>query len=412
MNARIISIGDELLFGSIQDSNFAYIASGLARIGVPVSRGQVVGDSIEDIKKALSDASSSDFIIVTGGLGPTEDDRTRQALAGLSGKKLLLDETCLAHIKEIFHLRRREMPESNVRQAMIPEGAEVIPNARGTACGICMKINKGLFFALPGVPAEMKAMLDGWVIPRIKKGLKAVGVLVERRINCFGISESQANEKIKRFFKDGANPKISLTVADGIISVRLIAKAPDVQSAEKIISPVEKELIEDLGECVFGKDEQTLAQVAGRMLIEKNRTLALAESCTGGLLAKMLTDVPGISKVFLQGYITYSNEAKEKLLGVPHDILLSKGAVSAEAARAMAEGARRQAASDLALSITGIAGPSGGSPEKPVGLVYIALVTEKEAGVKECRFRGERSRIRDLSARTALDMLRKYLLSL
>jgi len=410
MHAEVISVGDELLSGAVLESNFQRIAAELLRNGLSVGRHTIVADSTREISASILEASErSDIVIVTGGLGPTVDDRTRQASAEASGKPLMFHPEILERIKWMFERRNQPMPESNRLQAMIPEGAQVIENPIGTAPGFSLRIGKALFFFLPGVPSEMWAMFAGSVLPRLQSELRGAGVIFERRLHTFGMAESRVNELLRDLLEKPA-PRMGLIAKTGVIDIRLTATGDSLEEAKLIVAETEAEVRSRLGEAVFGSDLQTLESVVAEMLMEREIKIAVAESCTGGLLAKRLTDISGISSVFMEGWVTYSNEAKMKRLGVPARLIRQKGSVSAEVAKAMAEGARKRAGTDISLAVTGIAGPTGGTPDKPVGLTYVALASPEGTQVQEFRFPGNRADVRDRTVKAALNMVRLYLL--
>jgi len=410
MHAEVISVGDELLSGAVLESNFQRIAAELLRNGLSVGRHTIVADSTREISASILEASErSDIVIVTGGLGPTVDDRTRQASAEASGKPLMFHPEILERIKWMFERRNQPMPESNRLQAMIPEGAQVIENPIGTAPGFSLRIGKALFFFLPGVPSEMSAMFAGSVLPRLQSELRGAGVIFERRLHTFGMAESRVNELLRDLLEKPA-PRMGLIAKTGVIDIRLTATGDSLEEAKLIVAETEAEVRSRLGEAVFGSDLQTLESVVAEMLMEREIKIAVAESCTGGLLAKRLTDISGISSVFMEGWVTYSNEAKMKRLGVPARLIRQKGSVSAEVAKAMAEGARKRAGTDISLAVTGIAGPTGGTPDKPVGLTYVALASPEGTQVQEFRFPGNRADVRDRTVKAALNMVRLYLL--
>jgi len=409
MNAIILSTGTELTTGQCVDTNSAWLSAALGRFGVRVIRHVTVGDDIQDIRQAMGEAlDSTDLVVATGGLGPTADDLTRDALAEAIEQPLEENAEALGQIRAIFERWQRPWHEANRVQAMIPRGCTVIPNPRGTAPGIWYHTASTDLFVLPGVPAEMRAMFAAAVVPVVEK--RCGGARTERaRLPCFGISEAKLGELIQDLMVRGRNPLVGTTASGGVISVRLVAWGKDEAEAKRLLADDISEVRRRLGSVVFGERDDTLEGVVGQMLLERHLTIATAESCTGGLLAKRLTDVPGSSAYFLRGYVTYANEAKSELLGVPPELIMSKGAVSEEVAAAMATGCRAAAGSDLGVGITGIAGPTGGQPpEKPVGLVYIALADSGGVEVKRILF-GEhlvRSEIRDRACKTALNLIR------
>lgn len=404
--ARILSIGTELTLGQTVDTNGAWLAQRLAECGLRCERHVTVPDEREHILAALAQNSGvCDVLVITGGLGPTDDDLTREALAEAAGDELVLDETSVGEIAAFFAARGREMPERNRVQARRPGSATAIPNACGTAPGIRMTLGETACFALPGVPFEMKAMFEAAVAPAVRI---AGEVLRFRRLHCLGLGESDVGERIRDLMQRGRNPEVGTTAALGIIGVRINAAGASLEEADRLLDATEAEVRSRLGAYVFGRDEETLATAVGVALTGAGATVAIAESCTGGLIAKELTDVPGSSSYVAGGIVAYANAAKERLLGVPAAVLSKHGAVSDAVAGAMAEGVRSRFGVSYGLSVTGVAGPGGGTSEKPVGLVYIGLSDARGTEVRECRF-GDSPRevIRARTAHVALAWLRR-----
>lgn len=405
-NASVISIGNEVLSGRTIDTNAAHIGRELRLVGVPVISSYTVADSLEGIVRALDLAvAEADVVIATGGLGPTDDDLTRQAFGRFLGVELELRDDLLAKIKSLFHGRGMEMPMRNTIQAHIPRGAEVVPNDWGTAPGIVARKDGKLLFALPGVPGEMKPMLETSVLPALRSLAQGQAVATAR-IKCFGAGESAIAEMLGDAMQRDRNPLVNCTAAAGVITLEVVATAQTSSIAEAMAKSEEQSLRRLLGPLVYGVGEQTLAQVVGERLRRLGQTLAVAESCTGGLLAKLITDIPGASAYFVGGWITYSNEGKTRELGVPAALIAQHGAVSEEVATAMAQGARRQAGTDHAIATTGIAGPDGGTEAKPCGLVYIAIDSASGTRTSRHLFFGDRPRVRLRAAQTALNTLR------
>jgi nicotinamide-nucleotide amidase len=404
--ASIVSVGNEILAGQTVDTNAPHISAELLSIGIPVVSSYAVSDEIERIVRGLKLASAdADVVILTGGLGPTEDDLTRQALAKFLNIELQLDEELLENIRQYFAHRNLKMAATNEIQAHLPAGAKALPNNRGTAPGIKAEADGKLFFAMPGVPPEMKQMLAESVLPelRLLAGGQAVAI---RKLRCFGTGESTIAQKLGPIMERGRNPLINSTTHHGVITLHVVATAKDVRSAERMAMEDEELLRQTLGEVIYGTGEQTLAQIVGERLRRLGKSLAVAESCTGGLLAKLITDVPGASEYFSRGWVTYSNDAKISELGVPAEFIERHGAVSEEVAGAMARGARGKAGTDFAVGITGIAGPGGATEQKPAGLVYISVESDRDCDTKRCIFTHERRFVRLRSAQTALNMLR------
>jgi len=414
MNAIIISIGDELILGQTVDSNSAWLSARLARLGISVAEHITVGDDVDAIESHLRRVSQqSDFIIATGGLGPTEDDLTRYAVAKALGVELELDESSLGCIEDFFARRGKVTPQTNRIQAMIPVGCRAIENNIGTAPGISGRIGSALAFFLPGVPAEMKKMFAESIEEQLEEISRERGqneVLICRKIHTFGAGESAIAQIIGDMMVRGANPLLNITASQGIVSFRINARASDQAAGRKLIEPVEKQLRDKLGAIVFGADNDTLASVVGQLLRQQGARLAVAESCTGGLLAKYLTDTSGASDYFTNGWVVYSNQAKCDLLNVDPDIIERHGAVSEEVACQLATNARNLSQSDYALAITGIAGPTGATADKPIGLVYIGLAEAEKVTVERYVFPGSRQMIRQRAAYNALDILRLQLI--
>ena len=404
--ASIVSIGNELLSGQTIDTNAAYISGKLLSINLPVVSSYTIGDDEDAIIRAFSLAcSDADVVIATGGLGPTDDDLTRQAFAKFLGVELQLQEGLLQKIWVFFASRNLQMPDKNSVQAYIPTCAEAIANNLGTAPGIMAEVRGKLLIALPGVPSEMKPMLDESVLPPLQRFAGGQAVIV-RKLKCFGAGESAIAEMLGNMMQRGRNPLINCTVQYGVVTLHIIATATDKDKARQMAENDEKTLRNILRKLVYGTGDQTLAEVVGEKLAQRGKTLAVAESCTGGTLAKLLTDIPGASRYFTYGWVTYNNQAKETELGVPTDLIDKYGAVSEQVAAAMAQGARRKAGTDFAIGITGIAGPAGGSEQKPVGLVYISVDSENGCRTERYIFSHDRSFIRLRTAQTALNMLR------
>jgi nicotinamide-nucleotide amidase len=409
LRAEIITIGSELVRGLIVDTNSAWMSKRLATVGVPVDFHTSVADDPGRMESAIQLAASrSDVVMVAGGLGPTADDLTREIMARAAGKKLVLHQPLLDVIAGMFRRFGRPMTENNRSQAYLPEGAEVIANPNGTAPGFCMAIGRAEFHVFPGVPHELYAMFDAFTFPRLRSMQSAPGVIKMRRLQCFGVGESQVDSQVRHLMAHDRNPNVGLLVHNFVITVEITAHAADSAEADAMIASDETEIRRILGDIVFGVDDDTLASVVARELISRGLTLALAESCTGGLIASLVTDVPGVSQAFLAGVVSYSNESKQKFLGVTAELLARHGAVGDPVARAMAEGVREATGASVAIGVTGIAGPTGGTPDKPVGLVYIALADANATDVRECRFTGNRDRVRMRAAMTALDMLRRW----
>ncbi len=411
-HAYILSIGTELALGQAVDTNSAWIARALAALGIRSLRHETVADELPDIRAALHRAArAAKLVLVTGGLGPTQDDLTRQALADALGVPLEPHAESLAQIRAFFERRKRVMPEVNQVQALCPRGARPLSNPSGTAPGIHAQLEGADCYLLPGVPSEMKTMFQEHVLPELRRQARGA-VLVSRRLQCYGAGESEIGERIADLMQRGRNPEVGTTAELGVIGIRINARASSAEAAEQLLDQQEGILRERLGELVFGSGEETLAAAVGRLLQARGQTLATAESCTGGLLAAQLTDVPGSSAYFRGGLITYSNELKTGLLGVAAAQLAEHGAVSGPVAHDMAVAARLRCGVDYALGLTGIAGPTGGTDEKPIGLVYLALAGPAGVQTRELRLGSDASRysIRMRACGAALNLLRLHLL--
>lgn len=410
--AYLISVGNELLCGRTVDTNAAWLSGRLFEEGVLTVGVQMVPDQIDAIVQAFQTAcQKADIVIATGGLGPTDDDLTREALAAFLNTELLFSPEAAEKIQAYFRQRGLEMPAANRKQACIPKGAELLANQRGTAPGVLYQQKNRLIILLPGVPNEMKAMFDQSALPRLRQ-LPSEHILRSLNIRCFGAGESAIAEKLGNRIERGRNPLVNITVSEGIINLQIVAQAKTAEHAEMMVEAERLTIEQRLEGLVFGYGQDTLQSVVGRLLLERGKRLAVAESCTGGLVCKLITDVPGASHYFQRGWVVYSNSAKIDELGVPALALEQYGSVSEPVAKAMAQGAAERAGCECALGITGIAGPDGGTPQKPVGLVYIAAVVDGQCVARECRFPNVgRESIRMRAAQTALNCLRLALLA-
>jgi len=410
MKACLISVGNELLCGRTVDTNASWLSGQLFAMGITTESIRLVRDEIADIVDALHQAGQkADIVLVTGGLGPTDDDLTRQAMAQYMGSELVFHPELGPQIQSFFTSRGLTMPQRNYIQAYIPGGTEPIVNPCGTAPGVLYE-SETLFVALmPGVPSEMKGMFEETVQHRIC--LRQAGLVVRSaNLRCFGIGESALAEKLGDRMLRGRNPLVNCTVSEGVLTLQIVASGQDAHSAQLVLTREREALKSLLGNLIFGEAEQTLQEVVGQLLSGQNKTLAVAESCTGGLIAKLMTDVSGSSRYFRCGWITYSNQSKIEQLGVSASALEAFGAVSEEVAKAMAQGAACKAGADCAIGITGIAGPEGGTNEKPVGLIYISIYAGGVCRVYRFHFANVgRSSVRLRAAQTALNLLRLQL---
>ena len=410
MNAEIIAVGSELLTPYRLDTNSLVLTAELNQLGIRVMRKTVVGDNRQELREALEHAlSHADVVVCSGGLGPTEDDLTRETVAELLGRKLQRNEEILRGIQERFRKFGRAMPETNVRQAMVPEGADVLENPRGTAPGLWLETNGRYVVLLPGPPNELKAMFGSEVRPRLARHAPKRR-LYTRDLRVTGMSESDADHRVASIYKKYAEAEHTILAGPGEIQIHPRVWSDDPAAAERILDDLVKSFELALGENLFSTSGQTIEEVVADELTQHRATIATAESCTGGLIAARLTNIPGSSTYFLGGVVCYSNDLKTAWTRVPPEIIESKGAVSSEVALALADGIRKSTGAALGLSVTGIAGPGGGAPEKPVGLVHIGLADEKGPKERAFRFPGDRERIRTQATNAALDMVRRYFL--
>jgi nicotinamide-nucleotide amidase len=410
LTAEIIAIGSELLTPDRSDTNSLWLTEKLNGIGIEVKLKTIVGDDDARLEETIKDAlRRSRVVIMTGGLGPTEDDITRKVAARALGRRLKLDEKVLEEISARFLSFGRSMPQINSRQAMVIEGAEVLANPNGTAPGMFIEYDTRSVVLLPGPPREMRPMYETFVQPKL--AAKAGDVRVVRRVlRVAGMGESALDERIAPVYTQYKNPQTTILFNRSEIEIHLTAQAKTEQEAELLLDGLAGQIEERLGHSVFAFRGETMEEVVGLRLAVGGFTLAVAESCTGGLIAERLTEVPGSSVYFMEGVVAYSNEAKTRTLGVDADLISRVGAVSAEVAEAMAEGVRNRADTDFGLSVTGIAGPGGGSEEKPVGLVYIALADDAHTEHRKLMLPGDRHLIRWRASQAALDLLRRRLI--
>jgi nicotinamide-nucleotide amidase len=412
MRAFILSVGDELALGQTVDTNSAWISQQLAAVGCDIVGHQTVGDDQPQIESSIAYwAERCDVLIISGGIGPTEDDLTRQAIAAVMGVELDLNQDWLAHMKQHFASRGRPMPERNNVQALIPRGAQMIWNTAGTAAGVRATVGTCELFSTPGVPREMKTMFTRDVLPWISQR-SGGAVILQRKLNTFGLGESTVGERLGDLMDRKRNPSVGTTVAAGLVSLRINARFPTLDEGRRQLDETVAACREKIGDLIFGEDDDTLEAVVLKLLGagEEPITVATAESCTGGWLAKYLTDLPGSSRYFQQGWVTYTNESKSAQLGVKPETLGAYGAVSEQTVAEMAVGARERAGTDYALSISGIAGPDGGTPDKPVGTVCFGLAHAGGVLTRTFGMFGDRDMVRDRSAKMALTMLRFQLL--
>ena len=413
MKISFLAIGNEISQGKIQEQNARFLAQKLEELGLGLKYLLVAGDREDDLTDAFQFLQeSSDVIICSGGLGPTPDDLTAQVFSKFAQKPLELHPEILEDIKKRFQLRGMKMPPSNQKQAMLPGGAKIIPNYQGTAPGFELEHNQKIWCFFPGVPREFQAMTRQYLIPRLKALAGITKALAGKTLRVYGLAESQIADILAKI---SFPPEIYLAYLPDFpeIHLRLSVQADSPELAKELLNQASEKIKSALKEYLFSDDDQPLEKVVGDLLRQKGKTLAVAESCTGGLLAKRITDIPGSSDYFLGGFITYSNQLKISQLGVSEQVLKEKGAVSSEVATMMAKGAREKTGADLAVGITGIAGPGGESGEKPVGTVHIALADEQ--GIWERRFQFlplSRETVRILASETALEIIRRRILGL
>jgi nicotinamide-nucleotide amidase len=409
MKAEVLTIGDELLRGEILDSNKSYLSERLLSLEVETRWHTSVGDDPPDMRDALLRAAErSEVVLVSGGLGPTRDDLTIEVLAETFGRKLLLDEASLAGIQAFFERFGREMAPNNAKQAYFPEGAEVLANPVGTAPGCLLEQGSARFFCMPGVPRELKLMMEEQVLPRVAARREGGGVVRARLLRTFGMGESNLDEMLRDVTTDEVTVGFRTAFPDNY--VRLVARGEDEAEADARLTRAHRLVRERLDPLVYGEGEQTLEDAVGVLLRRAGRSVAVAESCSGGLLAQRFTSVPGASDYFLGGVVAYANEAKTELLGVSRELLEEHGAVSEPVARAMAQGVRARLGADLGLSTTGISGPSGGSEEKPLGSVFVALDHSEGTEAGGFVFPFDRDRHRQITTSVCLDWVRRTLL--
>ncbi len=412
LSAEIIAIGSELLTPQFHDTNSTFLTEQLNLIGITVKARTIVGDEEVYLEHTLRAAMERTEIVVTiGGLGPTEDDITRKVVAQATGRRLILDERVLAKLRARFRERRVGMSSNNERQALVPSDAEVLENSNGTAPGLWLSTGKNTLILLPGPPAELQPMFEKHCCPRLVQmsGPLALARLVFRTT---GLGESMLDSRIAPIYTKYKNPTTTVLSKPGQVDIRLTARAKTSAEAEALVAEVGDEIDKTLGDYIFARDEQTLEEVVGMYLVMKGATVAVAESCTGGMLAERLTSIPGSSQFFESGIVVYSNESKIDLAGIPPLVLGMQGAVSKEVAVGLAESVREKIGTTIGIGITGIAGPTGGSEEKPVGTVHIAVAGPSDTDHRQFVFPGSRDKVRWQSSQAALDMVRRHLATL
>jgi len=406
MKAEIIAVGTELLLGDILNTNAQFLSKELAILGIEVYHQTVIGDNGERLLEAFDEAfKRCDVVITSGGLGPTKDDITKEMAAKYFGKELTLNEEELKNIEKYFNKTGKKMTENNRKQAYFPKDDIILKNNNGTAPGAIMKgENGGVIIVLPGPPKELIPMFKESVVPYLRNTTDST--LYSKVLRLFGIGESTMEDEIKDILESQTNPTVAPYAKELDLILRITSKAKNEEEAKKLIEPLEKQIRQRLPQYIYGENDDTLESVVGEKLIKENLTISSAESCTGGMLSARLVNVPSISKVFIEGAVTYSNQAKVSRLSVKKETLEKYGAVSKETAIEMAEGIAKTANTDIGISTTGIAGPDGGTNEKPVGLVYIGLYIKGNTLVKELNIKGNREKVRTRATIEALNFLR------
>jgi len=408
MVAELLAVGTELLMGQIANTNAQYITARLQEVGVDVYFHSVVGDNPKRLKASLTQAlSRSDLVIMTGGLGPTKDDLTKETVAELFEKKLVPHQESVDSIRNFFARVGRDITLNNLKQADMPEDCIVLKNNNGTAPGCLLSSPLGTVVMLPGPPSEMKPMFDENVIPWLLKDAR--NKIYSKYVKVFGIGESKLEDMILDLIEAQTNPTVAPYVKDGVVTIRVTAKCATDAEGQQLVKPIIDEIIARTHDAVFSIEDESMAEVVVKLLKKHKLKITFAESCTGGLLASSVVEIAGASDVFERGYITYSNQAKVEELGVLPAALEDFGAVSEQVALQMANGAFAKSNADLAIAVTGIAGPDGGTPEKPIGLVYIGFKTRKSEWAVKLNFWGNRQRIQHMAVLSALDGIRTYL---
>lgn len=409
--AEILCVGTELLLGDIVNTNAAFLSERLASLGFAVYHHSVVGDNPDRLRDALSlSLSRSDLVITSGGLGPTKDDLTKETVAEYFGLPLEMHESSLADIRDYFARTGRVMSDNNKKQALMPRGATVFPNRHGTAPSLAVSDGGKTVIMLPGPPVELIPIFDEEVVPYLRA--MSSSAIVSKNVNIFGMGESSVAQKLDALLCESLNPTVAPYCKEGEVRLRVTAKAESAAIASKMCDRVVGEILEsEIGEYIYAIDAESMERVLVERLRKAGKTLSVAESCTGGLISKRITDIPGCSDVFVGGCVTYSNDVKQKLLGVKAETLASFGAVSSQTAIEMARGVRERTGSDIGISASGIAGPGGGSEEKPVGTVFLGISTEKGEAFRALSLSPRRNReyIRIVSATNAYDMVLKAL---
>lgn len=413
MKAHIITIGDEILIGQVINSNAAWIGEKLSNIQVDVNSTSVVGDDVKQILQEFQRVfDANDLIIVTGGLGPTHDDVTRKCVVDFFKTELILDENVLSDIKRFFEIRGKELTKTNEEQALVPKIATAIRNPRGTAPGYWIEKENKIFVVMPGVPFEMKGMMEAFVLPRLEDKIENKKIIVRKNLLTTGIPESMLYDKLGNIDELMEGNKLAFLPNQFGVRMRLTVSGETEEIAKNKLDEIEQKIRLLVGHYIYGKEDELLEEVIAKIMIDRGLKLAVAESCTGGLISSRITNVPGSSQFFERGVITYSNASKVELLHVQEDAIQKYGAVSLEVCRQMAEGIKAISGIDIGISVTGILGPTGATPTKPIGLVYIGLCDDKLCTAKEFHFGDNRLMNKDRASQAALEMLRRHLLGI
>lgn len=410
MVVELVCVGTEILLGNIVNTNAAYLAEQCAMLGLSCFYQSVVGDNAERLKGTLTTAlGRADIVILSGGLGPTTDDLTKETAAKVLEMPLVMDAHSLQRIEEFFKTRNLEMTENNKKQALVPQGAVVLDNSNGTAPGLILEKGQKRVILLPGPPNELRPMFENSVRPYLEK--LEPGIIYSRTVKICGMGESKVAAMVQDLIDKQTNPTVAPYAKTGEVHLRVTARAQEEKEAKQLVKPMVKELKNRFGADIYTTEEDvTLERAVVDLLLANELTVSTIESCTGGMLAARLINIPGVSEVFKSGYITYSNKAKRKVVGVKKSSLHKYGAVSEQVAREMAIGSAMVTKADVTVSVTGIAGPDGGSAQKPVGLVYIGCCVKGKTTVKEYHFMGNRAKIREASVSAALTLMRRCIL--
>lgn len=411
MNAEIVCIGTELLLGHIVNSNASYIARKLAELGIDHYFQTTVGDNPQRLSSTIRTAlSRSDIVITTGGLGPTIDDITANVIAKTIDRKLILERAVLKDVADYFKRQNKKIPKDSLRQALIPEGAKWLKNPYGTAPGLIIEQGAKILIALPGPPREMGPMVEDHVVPYLRSRSKAGQILKSKSLKLTGLVEAKVNQKVKDLLRLSGPVQVGIYARLGEVELKVMVKEKNEKSADNEIKKLERIIRKRVGSHVYGVDDETLEGAVGNLLAKRKKTVAVAESCSGGLMANLITNISGASKYFKSGIVAYSNDSKVNDLDVPADVIKKNGAVSPQVAKKMAAGIRNRANVDIGIAVTGIAGPKGATKKKPVGLVFIALSTKKKSNCRQFNFSGLRTEVKLQTAQAALNMLRCELL--